>query len=281
MLEDLQNALREGETRATGLQSSLETLTSRQSELQNLLTTQAQQESNLRASIATLAESEARAIKTEAWQNEQLANLAGLVSAAQQELTDAEDLLIQTQQWTERFRKARERLDNLEAGSLEERNCRNEIDIVGAGLRQLLNKLAVLKTQPSVIASIRLPKAESTSAPVSTSAPAAEEPSESETALQARLAKLRETALREESRIEFLKEERERLETIARTRAVADPAVREQEDKLCLLQEQVSMAEGRLKRAAAEEQNHREKIATLKQQLAELRDGMTLAPSLS
>ena len=35
------------------------------------------------------------------------------------------------------------------------------------------------------------------------------------------------------------------------------------------------------KRAAAEEQNHREKIATLKQQLAELRDGMTLAPSLS
>jgi chromosome segregation ATPase len=240
-----------------------------------------QKENDLRASIASLAESEARAVKTEAWQNEQLANLAGLVSAAQQELTDAEDLLIQTQQWTDRFRKARERLDNLEAGSLDERNCRNEIDIVGAGLRQLLNKLAVLKTQPSVIASIRLPKPESTSAPVSTSKLATEEPSESETALQARLAKLRETALREESRIEFLKEESERLETIARTRAVADPAVREQEDKLCLLQEQVSMAEARLKRAAAEEQNHREKIATLKQQLAELRDGMTLVPSLS
>jgi hypothetical protein len=194
--------------------------------------TQTQQESALRASIATLAESEARAAKTEAWQNEQLASLAGLVSAAQQELTDAEDLLIQTQQWTERSRKARERLDTLEPGSLDERNCRNEIDIVSAGLRQLLNKLAVLKTQPSVIASIRLEKPASTSAPVSMDQTSDEEPSESETALQGRLAKLREAAMREESRIEFLKDERERLEKIARARSVADPAVREQEDKL-------------------------------------------------
>ena len=79
--------------------------------------------------------------------------------------------------------------------------------------------------------------------------------------------------MREETRIEFLKEERERLEKIARTRPVADPAVREQEDKLRLLQEQVSQSEARLKRAAAEEQNHREKIATLKQQLAALAQG--------
>ena len=45
--------------------------------------------------------------------------------------------------------------------------------------------------------------------------------------------------------------------------------------------EQVSLADSRLKRTAAEEQNHREKIASLRQQLAQLRDGITLAPSLS
>jgi septal ring factor EnvC (AmiA/AmiB activator) len=87
--------------------------------------------------------------------------------------------------------------------------------------------------------------------------------------------------MREESRIEFLKDERECLENIARSRPTIDPAVSEQEDKLRLLQEQVSLADTRLKRAAAEEQNHREKIASLRQQLAQLRDGMTLAPSLS
>jgi chromosome segregation ATPase len=199
----------------------------------------------------------------------------------QQELTDAEDILTQTQQWTERSRKARERLDSLEAGSLEERNCRNEMDIVSAGLRQLLNRLSTLRTQPSVIASIRAEKAGSTLAPVFTSPPSPQESSESETVLTGRLAKLREAAMREESRIQFLKDERERLEKIARARPTIDPAVSEQQDKLRLLQEQVSLAESRLKRTAAEEQNHREKIASLRQQLAQLRDGMTLSPSLS
>jgi chromosome segregation ATPase len=87
--------------------------------------------------------------------------------------------------------------------------------------------------------------------------------------------------MREENRIDFLKDERERLEKIARARPTLDPAVSEQEDKLRLLQEQVTLAESRLKRTAVEEQNHREKIASLRQQLAQLRDGMTLSPSLS
>jgi chromosome segregation ATPase len=281
-LETLQSALRDGESRAVGLNATLENLSATHTDLQNRIIQQEEKENELRTSIAALTESEARAVKSEAWQKEQLTSLAGLVHAVQQELTDAEDILTQTQQWTERSRKARERLDSLEAGSLEERNCRNEIDIVSAGLRQLLNRLSTLRTQPSVIASIRAEKAESTLAPVFTSPPSSqEEPSESETALAGRLAKLREAAMREESRIEFLKDERERLEKIARARPTIDPAVSEQEDKLRLLQEQVSLAESRLKRTAAEEQNHREKIASLRQQLAQLRDGMALSPSLS
>jgi chromosome segregation ATPase len=281
-LETLQSALRDGESLAVGLNATLENLSSTHTDLQNRITQQEEKEDDLRTSIAALTESEARAVKSEAWQKEQLTSLAGLVHAVQQELTDAEDILTQTQQWTERSRKARERLDSLEAGSLEERNCRNEIDIVSAGLRQLLNRLSTLRTQPSVIAAIQAEKAESTLAPVFT-APRSqqEEHSESETALAGRLAKLREAAMREESRIEFLKDERECLENIARSRPTIDPAVSEQEDKLRLLQEQVSLADTRLKRAAAEEQNHREKIASLRQQLAQLRDGMALSPSLS
>jgi chromosome segregation ATPase len=92
-----------------------------------------------------------------------------------------------------------------------------------------------------------------------------------EAALNARLNRLRETMQREESRLEFLRQERERQELRSRTRPAIDPALREQESKIRLAQEQLAMTEAKIKRAAMEEQSYREKIATLRLQLAELR----------
>lgn len=89
--------------------------------------------------------------------------------------------------------------------------------------------------------------------------------------LNARLNRLRETIQREEKRLEFLQQERARQETRARTRPVVDPAVRDQEAKLRLAQEQLAIVEAKVKRAAADEQNHREKISTLKALLGEMR----------
>jgi chromosome segregation ATPase len=143
------------------------------------------------------------------------------------------------------------RLNGLPPDTLEARNLRNEIEMAMAGLRHLLScvpqgRALSVATQSSSGTGL-------------------------EAALNARLNRLRETMQREESRLEFLRQERERQELRSRTRPAIDPALREQESKIRLAQEQLAMTEAKIKRAAMEEQSYREKIATLRLQLAELR----------
>jgi chromosome segregation ATPase len=99
--------------------------------------------------------------------------------------------------------------------------------------------------------------------------------------LASKLQRLRESVQREESRLEFLRNERNRQEIRNRSPEAADPALREQdrklEEKIRLNETRLSLLETRLKRGEEDERRQREKIATLTQQLTEMRSSFASA----
>ncbi|HBJ87449.1 MAG TPA: hypothetical protein DDZ88_27050 [Verrucomicrobiales bacterium] len=260
-----------GEARIATFQGALDSLRVEEEATRTRIENLNTQERDLRSGLQRLGAAErteraryeeTRSIAEEA-EKERLAREEEMnrnTAAVRQELAELEARLLPLRDWKERMDQCNMRLAPLPPDSLEARNLRNEIEMAMAGLRHLLS-------------CVPQGRARSMSAPQSASASG----TGLEAALNARLNRLRETMQREESRLEFLRQERERQELRARTRPAIDPALREQESKIRLAQEQLAMVEAKVKRAAVEEQNHREKIATLKLQLAELRAEFTTA----
>jgi chromosome segregation ATPase len=118
-------------------------------------------------------------------------------------------------------------------------------------------------------------------APTPTEPAITTETGDATTTLTSKLQRLRENVQREESRLEFLRQERTRQETRSRVHTVTDPALREQdrklEEKIRLNETRLSLLETRLKRGEEDERRQREKIATLTQQLTEMRSSFASA----
>lgn len=135
------------------------------------------------------------------------------------------------------------RLAELEPGSLEARNLRNEIEMAMASMRHLLSERARVIFPPSAAAA-------------DTTAPEA-----------ARPAAPRQPATVPETR----------AARITGTLSMPDKALREQdrrlEDKIRVNEARLELLEARLRRGEEDEKSQREKIATLKQQLASLAQG--------
>lgn len=152
--------------------------------------------------------------------------------------------------------------------SLEARNARNEIDMAMATLRYLLSNAGASRARSHLAVACAQPG----NSGADPGTPAHEQDS---ITLGLRQSRVRESIQREEARLEFLRQERERQELRSRTHRGVDPALKEQNKKL---EEQIRLNETRLEMLATriqngqkEESRQREIIATLAQQVNELR----------
>jgi chromosome segregation ATPase len=93
--------------------------------------------------------------------------------------------------------------------------------------------------------------------------------------MNSRISRLRESIQREEARLQFLTQERERQEQRNRLQRNADPALKEQnrklEEQIRLNETRLEMLEARLQNGQKDESRQRETMMTLTQQINELR----------
>ncbi len=269
---EIQAAVSLGEAKIASFDGTLDRLKEEEAAIQSRIETLSTEEQYLRSGLQRLGAAErtvraryeeTRSIAEEA-EKERLTRDEELnrnAAAVRLELAELETRLIPLRDWKERMDQCQARLTGLPPDSLEARNLRNEIEMAMAGLRHLLS-------------CVPQSRARSMSSQSSSGTGL-------EAALNARLNRLRETMQREESRLDFLRQERERQELRSRTRPAIAPALRDQESKIRLAEEQLAITETKIKHAAIEEQNYRDKIAALSLQLAELRMEFSNAPETS
>jgi chromosome segregation ATPase len=269
---EIQAAVSLGAAKIASFEGTLDRLKEEEAAIQSRIETLSTEEQDLRSGLQRLGAAErtvraryeeTRSIAEEA-EKERLTRDEELnrnAAAVRLELAELETRLIPLRDWKERMDQCQARLTGLPPDSLEARNLRNEIEMAMAGLRHLLS-------------CVPQSRARSMSSQSSSGTGL-------EAALNTRLNRLRETMQREESRLDFLRQERERQELRSRTRPAIAPALRDQESKIRLAEEQLAITETKIKHAAVEEQNYRDKIAALSLQLAELRTEFSNAPETS
>lgn len=201
-------------------------------------------------------------------------------SRAEKELAELNGQLLPLRDWKTTMDELQARLAALPSDSLEARNVRNEIEMAMATLRYLLSNAGASRARAQLAMSRPRPTAQETEQIEAQSSPSTNSASEGGSSqdtisLNSKLRQLRETVQREEARIEFLNQERERLEQQGRIQRTGDPALRDKnrklEDQIRLNETRLAMLEDRLQKGQQQENRHRETMATLAQQLNELR----------
>jgi chromosome segregation ATPase len=183
--------------------------------------------------------------------------------------------------WKERMDLCLNRLQQAEADSSESRSAKDEIQMALGALRQIMERLQTGKMESSRQTSGEgSASARTVSSSTSTSSSETKTGSAllSEVRPNSRLSRLREELQREESRLNFLRQNSRSLELRARIRPSL-PSVQDGQNSGA--QEGTSQWEERIKRAAIDETNLLEKISTLKGQIAELRGEVQSASAVA
>lgn len=247
------------------------------------------QEKELRQEIATLTASaqqervmydEFRSLSKDARElhDQESAALNVQIKDLRQQLSGWETQITTLLDWKERMDLCLNRLQQAQADSPESRNAKDEILMALGALRQIMERLQTGKMESSRQTSVEgSASARTVSSSTSTSSSETKTGSAllSEVRPNSRLSRLREELQREESRLNFLRQNSRALELRARIRPSL-PSVQEGQNSGG--QEGTSQWEERIKRAAIDETNLLEKISTLKGQIAELR-GEVQSPS--
>jgi chromosome segregation ATPase len=213
---------------------TLDALASRISETQGSLETLQQDEQARQQHLEELT----RQIEdTEKQHAERQQALTTKAAETQQKVDELENRHAALEEWQQRMQDCHKRLAELPPETLEARNLRNEIEIVMASMRHLLSSKARVVFPPSAPAAAAPPPA----APAPVAMPEV------------------------------------RTGRITGTFTMPDKALREQdrriEDKIRVNEARLELLEARLRRGEEDEKCQREKIATLKQQLAALAQG--------
>ncbi len=206
--------------------------------------------------------------------------LASRLQCAHQELADTEAKTQALHQLATRLAQTVEDCAKLQPSSHEGRQARNEMEGLLLEFQHLLHQRPGAATPEA---------AEPAMTRVGTEPAAVPSPRESSDSslLTTRLNRLRETLQREEARLQYLQRERARQETRSRTCSPlqADPALREQdrklEEKIRLNEARLELQEARLRRGQEDEKRQKEKLATLAQQLVEMRMEFCAKPALA
>ncbi len=246
------------------------------------------QEKDLRQEIVTLTTSaqqervmydELRSLSKDARQlhDQETAALTAQIRDARQQLSGWETQITSLLDWKERMDQCLNRLQQAEADSTESRSAKDEILMALGALRHIMERLQSSKTDAAG-ASSRQATGESSSDDMATPEVKTGSSLFSELRPNSRLCRLRDELLREESRLSFLRQNTRTLELRARTRP---PILSGLEGQNAGSQEGMSHWEERIKRAAVDETNLLEKIATLKGQLAELRGEIQTSPAMA
>jgi chromosome segregation ATPase len=294
-IERLHSTLQEKEAARTALQTELDVLKTKIKEAEHRLQAQQSQETaaiqhiqdlekqqqRLQESLAALHAGE----KIERARYEELRDLAqtaakenaaekealtSRLECARQELADLETRMQAFESWAARVSQAAQWVASAQQDApAAAAQARNELEISLAGLRHLLNQR--------------------TASPGPAHAPVAAglaQDGSDPALLSSRMNRLRENIQREEARLQQLQRERARLE--ARPRGTgplqAAPALREKdqklEEKIRLNEARLELLEARLRRGLEDEKRQKEKLATLAQQLAEMRARFSAKPVL-
>jgi chromosome segregation ATPase len=205
--------------------------------------------------------------------------LASRLQCAHQELADTEAKMKAMHSLATRLAQAAEDCAKLPPSSDESEEARNTMDCLLSEFHQVLDQ------RPGTALPVAAPSMACTAA-VSPLAPSSRDSSDSGL-LTSRLNRLRETLQREEARLQYLQRERARQESRSRanTPLQADPALREQdrklEEKIRLNEARLELQEARLRRGQEDEKRQKEKLATLAQQLVEMRMEFCAKPMLA
>jgi hypothetical protein len=196
----------------------------------------------------------------------------------EQELSELEAQLLPLRDWKTNMDQFQAILASSPADSLEARNARNDIDMAMATLRYLLSNAGANRARSHLaIARAQAPSQSMDHSAVSESQADGQLPQDSIT-MGLRQGRVRESIQREEARLEFLRQERERQELRNRTHRTVDPALKEQnkklEEQIRLNETRLEMLTARLQNGQKEESRQREIIATLAQQVHELRHSL-------
>ena len=247
----------------TETRQRLEQMTAQEKELRQeivTLTASAQQERVMYDEFRSLTK-DARELH-----DQESAALNGQIKDLRQQLNGWETQVTALLDWKERMDLCLSQLHQAEADSPEFRGAQDEIHLALGALRQIMDRLQSGKTESLRQIAVDGPASART---VSSSSETKNGSALlSEVRPNSRLNRLREELHREESRLNFLRQNSRALELRARIRPSL-PWVQDGQNGGG--QEGMSSWEERIKRAAIDETNLLEKIATLKGQIAELR----------
>ena len=260
----------------TETRQRLEQMTSQEKELRQeiaTLTASAQQERVMYDELRSLTK-EARHLH-----DEESAALAAQLKDVRQQLNGWETQIAALLDWKDRMDQSLKRLQEAEADSPESRSSNDEIHMALGALRHIMERLQS-GLKETVLGAPSRPATHEVSPTSRTinshsAATSAEVKSGShllaESKGNSRLVRLREELQREETRLHFLRQNSRSLELRARNRPQLQLVQDDQTGQNGSANEGANHWEERLKRATLEEQNLLEKIATLKEQIAELR----------
>ena len=253
----------------------LEQMTSQEKDLRQeiaTLTTSAQQERVMYDELRSLTK-EARHLH-----EEESAALAAQVKEVRQQLHGWETQIATLLDWKERMDLSLKRLQLAEEDSAELRSANDEIHMALGALRHIMERLqSSLKENVGSTSRPATTEVSATSRTANAHSAASNAEAKngshlpSEGKPNSRLSRLREDLQREETRLHFLRQNSRSLELRARNRPHLQLVQEDQAGQNGSAPEGTSHWEERLKRATLDEQNLLEKIATLKEQIAELR----------
>ncbi len=273
-LEDRQSETENLSLREAEIRESLVQLESREKELQASVVTLTASEQTVRLQYEEMSQQKQEIEITLSQREKELSEKLG---ATAQELAELEGQLLPLRDWKTKMDALQEHLSSLDSDSLESRNVRNEIEMAMATLRYLLSNAGASRARAQLAMS--RPQAQPTqivdqSGTEATPTMTGLQPPDS-VSMNSRLSRLRESIQREEARLQFLNQERERQEQRNRLQRNADPALKEQnrklEEQIRLNETRLSMLEARLQNGQKDESRQRETMMTLTQQINELR----------
>lgn len=289
----LKESVDELQGRESAAKGRLEVLHGREQDLRSELTKLAASEHSSRDRFEEFQQLMSEAEKEHAAQQEEHAQK---IKTAKHELLEIESKLTPLRDWKEAMDLLYARLGDLPEGSEEARDLWREIEKEKSDLKALIANARSFMPQKAGAARVSTAQ----TAPVPTPQPVpvmVEAPLEvdyhvsaaglaQEQTLKSRLTYLRENVQREENRLEFLRQQRGRIEVRARvgngTGGAAGEAMRREHDrhleaKIRHDEEHLRSLNHTLELAKAEEEKRRAKIADMERKMAELHAGITEA----
>jgi chromosome segregation ATPase len=284
----LDTALHDTQQQLAADSARCDTLNQNETETRQRLETMIAQEKDLRLEIATLSAGaqkergvydELRSLSKDARQlhEQESAELATQIKGAREQISGWEAQLNALLDWKERLSDCLNRVKDAEPDSPEALKGTDGIHLALSALPHIMDRLNLIKIEAGDLPLSGAPLTGSTtimgnvSAAFGAMSAQAAKSGMGEIQMNSKLNRLREDIQREETRLNYLRQNNQSLEQRAHIRPRLHPMIQDQESRIRVAKERMSQMEMRMRRAAIEEKNHLEKVASLKEQIAELR----------